>query len=58
MKYWPDKGETLQFGPFVIETTNESKSDKYFARRIMQVKNTSSKVSTPVYYVIDCYLPQ
>ena len=47
MKYWPDKGETLQFGPFVIETTNESKSDKYFVRRIMQVKNTSSKVSYP-----------
>ncbi|XP_065916486.1 receptor-type tyrosine-protein phosphatase alpha-like [Dysidea avara] len=47
VKYWPDKGETLQFGPFVIETTNESKSDKYFARRIMQVKNTSSKDSTP-----------
>ena len=51
MKYWPDKGETRQFGPFVVETTSDSKSDKYFARRIMQVKNTSSKVSTPDNYL-------
>ena len=52
MRYWPAKGETLQFGPFVVETTSESKSGKYFARRFMQVKNTSAKVST-VYCMLD-----
>ncbi|XP_065917231.1 uncharacterized protein [Dysidea avara] len=44
-KYWPDKGETMKIGHFVIETTTESKADKYFVRRIMQV--THAKESTP-----------
>ena len=40
----------MKIGPFVIETTTESKADKYFVRRIMQV--THAKVSTIIYFVV------
>jgi len=33
----------MKIGPFVIESTAESKADKYYVRRIMQV--THAKVS-------------
>ena len=38
-KYWPSKGDnSVNVGPFTIETTNETEWDKYFVRRIMKVK--------------------
>ena len=39
-KYWPDQGEVMEVGRYVIQNNNETTWSKYFVRRILKVYDT------------------